>query len=58
MISASTLLETSHHILKLDYDILAVAKEIGISHRKAKQIAIQVQECTMEELREYIQYYY
>lgn len=38
-------------------DVLAVAKDIGISQRKAKQIATQVQECVMEELGEYVQLY-
>lgn len=36
-------------------DILAVSKEIGINHRKAKQIATQVQECVMKELGKYVQ---
>lgn len=35
-------------------DLLIVAKEIGISARKAKQIATQIHECVLEELKEYI----
>ena len=35
-------------------DIFAVAKEIGISPRKAKSIANQVQECVTEELSQYL----
>lgn len=35
-------------------DILAVAKEIGINQKKAKQIAKQIQECVLEHLSQYL----
>ena len=34
-------------------DILEVAKEIGINQKKAKQTAIQIQECVEEQLTHY-----
>lgn len=35
-------------------DILAVGKEIGLNQRKAKQTAIQIQECVEEHLAHYL----
>jgi len=35
-------------------DILAVAKNMGISTAKAKRIALNVQECVRERLAEYL----
>lgn len=55
MVTAAGLLETSHRIPNLDYDLLEVAKTIGISSIKAKKIAEEIKETVTIQLGNYLE---